>query len=232
MPAKARFCGACGGSLAPAAVTVAPSVATTPAMQATAVASAPATPQSPMPTPAATIAPMTAGADASPAAHPAGFTAPAVWSFIGAALCAVVGFSSPGYLLGALALGAYGWRLYSGGRDFTGVMADGRPRARAWVGWALATVLAISVGFDYSLAFLVALGTGGYAAYLFSGGRDATRVGIDGTPRSAVWLYYAAICVGGIVLGVHYPACFAVSAVAAAYSTYLFRGGRWILWIW
>jgi hypothetical protein len=161
-----------------------------------------------------------------------GFTAPCVVCLVLAGLCLVGAFSSPALLLGAAAFGGYAYYLYRGGRDFSGETADGRTRARAWIAWAVIAVVAAAVGFSLPLAFLVALLAAGYAVYLFSGGRDIVRQGHDGRQRSAVWLYYAAIATGAGVIGFAHPGSFLVALAAGAYSTYLYRGGRWVLWIW
>jgi hypothetical protein len=54
-----------------------------------------------------------------------------------------------------------------------------------------------------------------------------------GRPRSVAWVYYA------IITALLVIAAFSTSAgallgalITGAYSTYLFRGGRFVLWIW
>lgn len=50
--------------------------------------------------------------------------------------------------------------------------------------------------------------------------------------RSIAWIYYAVLTVGAVVLGFQAPGTFVVALALGAYSTYLFRGGRFVLWIW
>jgi hypothetical protein len=51
--------------------------------------------------------------------------------------------------------------------------------------------------------------------------------------RSVAWLYYALISIVSLIaaFGVD-PRALIVTAVCGAYSVYLFRGGRFVLWIW
>jgi hypothetical protein len=149
-----------------------------------------------------------------------------------AALCVIAAFSSPGMLVAAVAFGGYGYHLYNGGRELIGKMADGRTRARAWIVWALIAAIAVSAGFSSPACFVIALGAAGYAFHLFRGGRDLVRERNDGTTRSAIWLYYAVIALIAAALGLKHPATLVVVLPAGAYSVYLFRGGRWVLWIW
>jgi len=111
-------------------------------------------------------------------------------------------------------------------------VGGGQTRTLAWIAWALIAAFAGIVGFSSPWAFLVALPAGAYAVYLFGGGRDVIRQGRDGTGRSAIWLYWAAISAGAFVLGFAHAAAFLVALAAGAYATYLFRGGRWVFWIW
>lgn len=161
-----------------------------------------------------------------------GFTQPCVVSLLLAGFALLSSFSNPLSLIAVLVFGGYALYLYSGGRDISGVMPDGSPRARAWLAWAAVALITFLSGFTQPVAFLVALGTGAYAAYLFAGGRDVTREGIDGTTRSVAWLYWAGITVFFALFGFSHPAGLAIAAVTGLYSTYLFRGGRWVLWIW
>ena len=141
-------------------------------------------------------------------------------------------FSEPVSLVYAVIAGGYGYHLYNGGRDFTGYMADGRRRSRAWLIWAAIALTMLIAGFTYPACLLVALVTGGYAAYLFSGGRDVTREAGDGSGRSIAWMYYAAITCVAAVIGFSAPIVFVVAAVTGMYTVYLFQGGRWVLWFW
>ncbi len=149
-----------------------------------------------------------------------------------AILCLIASFSKPESLLGVALFGGYAVHLYRGGRDFTGVMADGRSRTRAWLAWASIGCVALIVGFTWAPALAIAAAAAGYSAYLFTGGRDMTRESSTGVRRSVVWLYYAAIAVLATILGFTYAPSFVAAAVAATYSIYLYRGGRWVLWIW
>jgi hypothetical protein len=49
--------------------------------------------------------------------------------------------------------------------------SEHRKRSRAWVYYALITVMAIAAGFNVPLLFLVVPVTGLYARYLYRGGR-------------------------------------------------------------
>jgi hypothetical protein len=53
-----------------------------------------------------------------------------------------------------------------------------------------------------------------------------------GHRRSVAWIYYALIGVGGLIISLHHPAFLLVAIVAGLYSTYLFRGGRFVIWFW
>jgi hypothetical protein len=46
------------------------------------------------------------------------------------------------------------------------------------------------------------------------------------------WIYYALIAIGGLILSAHHPAFLLVTVIAGLYSTYLFRGGRFVIWFW
>jgi hypothetical protein len=61
----------------------------------------------------------------------------------------------------------------------------------------------------------------------------AIRTTADGRPRSAAWMYYAVISVL-LVIGAFsgLPSALLFAAVTGVYSVYLFRGGRYVLWIW
>jgi hypothetical protein len=73
---------------------------------------------------------------------------------------------------------------------------------------------------------------GAYTYHLYSGGREFLRECRDGTSRSIAWVYWAAITAGAIALGFRQPSAWLVALGTGAYTIYLFRGGRWILWIW
>ena len=122
--------------------------------------------------------------------------------------------------------------LSAGQYVYMGVAADRPARTRAWVAWAIIAGLAAIVGFSSPLAFLLAVPAGAYAVHLFGGGRDVIRQGHDGTRRSAIWLYWAAIAAVAFIVGFAHPAGFLIALAAGAYTTYLYRGGRWVFWIW
>jgi hypothetical protein len=149
-----------------------------------------------------------------------------------AALALISSFSQPSSLLAVALFGGYAFHLSRGGRDVTGVQPDGTPRSRAWLAWATVAGMALIVGFTWAPALLVTVAAGGYAAYLFSGGRDLTREAPDGTRRSAVWMYYAGIAVVATAAGFQHAAGLLIAVPAAAYAAYLYRGGRWVVWIW
>lgn len=58
-------------------------------------------------------------------------------------------------------------------------------------------------------------------------GRPARRL-------SVARFYYAALAILGVVLAIaaHQPKVLIASAVCAVYAIYLFRGGRFVIWIW
>jgi hypothetical protein len=194
----------------------------------------PATPAATAPAPAPAPTSTSATAPPRPIAEPSGpaVTTPVVVCLVLAGLSLIATFSSPSSLLGVALFGGYAYYLYNGGRDITAVAADGNARARAWLVWGAVAGLAFVTGLTWAPALLVAVGAGGYAAYLFNGGRDVTREGAGGHRRSATWMYYAVIALVATALGFSHPASFLLALAAGAYATYLFRGGRWVIWIW
>jgi hypothetical protein len=50
--------------------------------------------------------------------------------------------------------------------------------------------------------------------------------------RSIAWIYYAVLSVAAGFAGFQAPAVFLIALACGAYSAYLFRGGRFVLWIW
>jgi hypothetical protein len=50
--------------------------------------------------------------------------------------------------------------------------------------------------------------------------------------RSIAWIYYAILTVIAVVAGFSQPAAFVAAALLGAYSSYLYRGGRIVIWIW
>jgi hypothetical protein len=50
--------------------------------------------------------------------------------------------------------------------------------------------------------------------------------------RSIAWLFYAAICIACLVVAFQQPAALIGAAITGMYSVYLWRGGRFVLWIW
>ncbi|HET6507737.1 MAG TPA: hypothetical protein VFG42_13180 [Baekduia sp.] len=149
-----------------------------------------------------------------------------------AAVALISSFSQPSSLLAVALFGGYAYHLYRGGRDITGVRGDGTARARAWLAWGAVAGVALIAGFTWAPALVIAVAAGGYAAYLFSGGRDVTREARNGARRSAAWMYYAGIAAVAAVLGLHHAGALLVTLVAGGYAIYLYRGGRWVLWIW
>jgi hypothetical protein len=53
-----------------------------------------------------------------------------------------------------------------------------------------------------------------------------------GHRRSAVWIYYALIAAGCLILSFQHPASLLVALIAGLYSSYLFRGGSFVIWFW
>jgi hypothetical protein len=45
-------------------------------------------------------------------------------------------------------------------------------------------------------------------------------------------MYYALIAVGALILTFQRPVFLLVAIGAGLYSTYLFRGGRFVIWFW
>jgi hypothetical protein len=61
----------------------------------------------------------------------------------------------------------------------------------------------------------------------------AIRKTADGRKRSVAWLYYAVIAVVLVIFAVSTVlAALLPALLAAAYSLYLYRGGRFVLWLW
>ena len=60
----------------------------------------------------------------------------------------------------------------------------------------------------------------------------AVRRTADGRRRSVAWIYYALIALALVVAGFSAPVSFLLALAIGAYSVYLFRGGRFVLWIW
>jgi hypothetical protein len=51
--------------------------------------------------------------------------------------------------------------------------------------------------------------------------------------RSIAWVYYAILAIAGIWIGFSaHIAALLPGVLCALYSAYLFRGGRFVLWIW
>lgn len=62
----------------------------------------------------------------------------------------------------------------------------------------------------------------------------SVRTTADGRRRSVAWIYYAVLSVLALIVGVS-SAGFAMvlgALLLAAYAVYLFRGGRFVLWVW
>ena len=238
MPAPVGPAGAVPAAM-PAAATPAPVVpaAVVPA-PATAAPTAPteaAAPSDAAPTPVGPAGPASAASADGHGVKRGGFTAACIVFAVLAGICLLGAFSQPSALIGAAAFGAYAYHLYRGGREFLGHMADGRRRSRSWVVWAFAALIAVSTGFQTSpLGFLAAIALAGLAAHRFRGGRESVTQMPDGRRRSAAWVYYGVIAmvlaIGGPALGV--LGGLLVAIVPGAYAVYLFRGGRYVLWVW
>jgi hypothetical protein len=50
--------------------------------------------------------------------------------------------------------------------------------------------------------------------------------------RSIAWVYYAILALVGVFASFTAPGVLVLTLACAAYSAYLFRGGRFVLWIW
>lgn len=50
--------------------------------------------------------------------------------------------------------------------------------------------------------------------------------------RSIAWLYYAILAVVALIAGVGQPALLVAALPFGAYSRYLYRGGRIVIWLW
>ena len=55
-----------------------------------------------------------------------------------------------------------------------------------------------------------------------------------GRRRSKAWVYYAAIAVLAVIGGIvtQSPSALLPAVLCAAYSVYIYRGGRFVFWIW
>ncbi|HEY5178826.1 MAG TPA: hypothetical protein VIJ07_03470 [Dermatophilaceae bacterium] len=56
----------------------------------------------------------------------------------------------------------------------------------------------------------------------------------SGRRRSVAWVYYAIIAILGVVIAFStgQMGMLLLALLGAAYSTYIFRGGRIVVWIW
>lgn len=60
----------------------------------------------------------------------------------------------------------------------------------------------------------------------------AVRTTADGRRRSLAWVYYSIITTLLVIGGFVAPVLFLCAVPAGLYAYYLFRGGRFVLWIW
>ena len=105
-------------------------------------------------------------------------------------------------------------------------------RKQATIAFGIAGVLLLLGGISSPVDFLFAALSLGYAAYLRQGGSIVLWGSLKPRRRSLAWVYYAAVTVVAIVIGFGGPAFFAVALLTGLYSVYLYRGGRWVLWLW
>lgn len=73
-----------------------------------------------------------------------------------------------------------------------------------------------------------------HASWPAPGPRGSLRSTADGRRRSVAWVYYAVLSVIGFFLAITTgtPGVLLPAILAGLYSVYLFRGGRFVLWIW
>ena len=50
--------------------------------------------------------------------------------------------------------------------------------------------------------------------------------------RSIAWVYYTILAVVSLILAPWAPAILLFTALFAIYAVYIYRGGRFVLWIW
>lgn len=50
--------------------------------------------------------------------------------------------------------------------------------------------------------------------------------------RSIAWIYYALLAAVGVIASFQSPVILVAALACGAYSAYIFRGGRFVLWIW
>ena len=107
-----------------------------------------------------------------------------------------------------------------------------RRRSQARLCFAILGGLALVAGFSHPVDLAVAVALLGYALYLHRGGKVVIWGSLRPRVRSRAWVYYTVIAVGATVFGFSHPALLLIAAVAGIYAAYLYRGGRFVLWIW
>lgn len=58
----------------------------------------------------------------------------------------------------------------------------------------------------------------------------SVRTTVDGRPRSVAWVFYAFLAAASMVAAFSNPIGLLGLVLFASYATYLFRGGRFVLW--
>jgi hypothetical protein len=58
------------------------------------------------------------------------------------------------------------------------------------------------------------------------------QVGTTTRKRSVAWIYYAILACVGVMVGFQQPSAFLAAIACGAYSRYIYRGGRIVIWFW
>jgi hypothetical protein len=118
------------------------------------------------------------------------------------------------------------------GADQAEVARRERRRKYAMICYGILCGVSVIEAFSTPVSLVWAAALGGYTFYLYRGGRFILWSSLKPRKRSRAWIYYAVIAITGLVLGFVHPAFLVVTVIAGAYAIYLYRGGRWVIWIW
>ena len=107
-----------------------------------------------------------------------------------------------------------------------------RRRRQATICYGILAGLSLFAAFSSPWSLAWGIPCGAYAFYLYRGGSIIIWSSLKPRVRSRAWIYYTIIAIGGVVVAFAQPITLVVTVVAGAYAVYLYRGGRWVLWIW
>jgi hypothetical protein len=107
-----------------------------------------------------------------------------------------------------------------------------RRRRQATICYGILSGMSLLAAFSTPWSLLWGIPFGVYAFYLHQGGSVILWSSLKPRVRSRAWIYYSIIAIGGLIAAFSHPITLLVAVIAGAYATYLYRGGRWVLWIW